>query len=286
MIPPETSTTELPTPELQAPDTRQSAASEYDASQISVLKGLEAVRKRPGMYVQGGTGIDGYHQLLTEIIDNAIDEGTAGFADEVRVTMHADGAATVTDNGRGIPVDMMHSEGRPAIEVIFTELHAGGKFGQGAYKVSGGLHGVGSSVVNALSTYLDVTVNKGGNLHHIRFERGDLSVPLNVLGATPSSVNWATKVTFHPDPEVFNEFENNFNYDRIRGRLRGVVEPLPILRVRAESMAHLGHTDQVTPLKIEPFNGLEWYLISVVRKLRPAHQTHLNQPASPTRSHS
>ncbi|WP_293911078.1 DNA topoisomerase subunit B [Deinococcus sp.] len=220
MIPPETSTTELPTPELQTPDTRQSAASEYDASQISVLKGLEAVRKRPGMYVQGGTGIDGYHQLLTEIIDNAIDEGTAGFADEVRVTMHADGAATVTDNGRGIPVDMMHSEGRPAIEVIFTELHAGGKFGQGAYKVSGGLHGVGSSVVNALSTYLDVTVNKGGKLHHIRFERGDLSVPLNVLGATPSDVRWATKVTFHPDPEVFNEFENNFNYDRIRGRLR------------------------------------------------------------------
>ncbi|MEF2279062.1 DNA topoisomerase subunit B [Deinococcus sp. YIM 134068] len=192
----------------------------YDASSISILKGLEAVRKRPGMYVQGGTGIDGYHQLLTEIIDNAIDEGLGGFADEVHVIMHADGSATVTDNGRGIPVDVMKSEGRSAIEVIFTELHAGGKFGGGAYKVSGGLHGVGSSVVNALSTYLDVTVNKGGSLHHIRFERGAVSVPLEVLGKTPKDVQWATKVTFHPDPGVFHEFENRFDYDRIRRRLR------------------------------------------------------------------
>ncbi|TSA86122.1 type IIA DNA topoisomerase subunit B [Deinococcus detaillensis] len=193
---------------------------EYDASQISVLKGLEAVRKRPGMYVQGGTGVDGYHQLMTEIIDNAIDEGLAGFADEVHIIMHAGGAATVTDNGRGIPVDIMKSEGRSAIEVIFTELHAGGKFGQGAYKVSGGLHGVGSSVVNALSTYLDVTVNKHGQLHHIRFEKGDVVTPLEVLGDTPADVRWATKVSFLPDAEVFNEFDNSFNYDRIRGRLR------------------------------------------------------------------
>lgn len=193
---------------------------EYDASQISILKGLEAVRKRPGMYVQGGTGIDGYHQLMTEIIDNAIDEGLGGFADEVTVTMHEDGSATITDNGRGIPVDMMQSEGRPAIEVIFTELHAGGKFGGGAYKVSGGLHGVGSSVVNALSTYLDVTVNKGGKLYHIRFERGVVTTPLEVLGDTPKDVTWATKVSFHPDPAVFSEFDNEFNYERIRGRLR------------------------------------------------------------------
>ncbi|CAM3677888.1 DNA topoisomerase subunit B [Deinococcus frigens] len=194
--------------------------AQYTAADISVLKGLEAVRKRPGMYVQGGTGIDGYHQLLTEIIDNAIDEGTAGFADEIHVIMHADGSATVTDNGRGIPVDMMESEGRPAIEVIFTELHAGGKFGQGAYKVSGGLHGVGSSVVNALSTYLDVTVNKGGKLHHIRFEQGVVTTPLEVLGDTPGDVSWATKVSFHPDAGVFKEFDNAFSYDRIRGRLR------------------------------------------------------------------
>jgi len=193
---------------------------EYNASSITVLKGLEAVRKRPGMYVQGGTGIDGYHQLLTEIIDNAIDEGLAGFANEVTVTMHTDGSATVTDNGRGIPVDVMKSEGRSAIEVIFTELHAGGKFGQGAYKVSGGLHGVGSSVVNALSEFLDVTVNKNGQLHNIRFERGPVTTPLRVLSATPKDVAWSTKVTFLPDRSVFHEFENKFDYDRIRRRLR------------------------------------------------------------------
>ena len=220
MTPPDSNTADLAANELETEELTPELFQEYDASQISVLKGLEAVRKRPGMYVQGGTGIDGYHQLMTEIIDNAIDEGLAGFADEVQIIMHEDGSATVTDNGRGIPVDIMQSEGRSAIEVIFTELHAGGKFGQGAYKVSGGLHGVGSSVVNALSTYLDVTVNKHGQLYHIRFERGDVTVPLEVTGDTPADVHWATKVSFLPDAEVFKEFDNSFNYDRIRGRLR------------------------------------------------------------------
>ncbi|SEJ15053.1 DNA gyrase subunit B [Deinococcus reticulitermitis] len=196
------------------------SADDYNADQISVLEGMDAVRKRPGMYVQGGTGIDGYHQLLTEIIDNAIDEGLAGFASEVHIIMHEDGSATVTDDGRGIPVDIMKSKGRPAIEVIFSELHAGGKFGQGAYKVSGGLHGVGSTVVNALSTFLDVTVNKHGQLHHVRFEQGVLVQPLQVLGQTPEDVKWATQVTFHPDPTIFKEFENHFDYARIRNRLR------------------------------------------------------------------
>ncbi|GGI72949.1 DNA topoisomerase subunit B [Deinococcus wulumuqiensis] len=195
-------------------------ADDYNADQISVLEGMDAVRKRPGMYVQGGTGIDGYHQLLTEIIDNGIDEGLAGFANEIEIVLHADGAATVTDNGRGIPVDIMKSKGRPAIEVIFSELHAGGKFGQGAYKVSGGLHGVGSTVVNALSTYLDVTVNKHGQLHHVRFEKGILVQPLEVLGATPKDVKWSTKVSFQPDPGIFKEFDNQFDYSRIRNRLR------------------------------------------------------------------
>ena len=134
--------------------------------------------------------------------------------------MHEDGSATVTDDGRGIPVDIMKSKGRPAIEVIFSELHAGGKFGQGAYKVSGGLHGVGSTVVNALSTFLDVTVNKHGQLHHVRFEQGVLVQPLQVLGQTPEDVKWATQVTFHPDPTIFKEFENHFDYARIRNRLR------------------------------------------------------------------
>ncbi|GGM44639.1 DNA topoisomerase (ATP-hydrolyzing) [Deinococcus arenae] len=195
-------------------------SAEYTAADISVLEGMDAVRKRPGMYVQGGTGIDGYHQLLTEIIDNGIDEGLANFATEIHVILHADGAATVTDNGRGIPIDIMQSKGRPAIEVIFSELHAGGKFGQGAYKVSGGLHGVGSTVVNALSLYLDVTVNKHGHLHNVRFEKGILVKPLRDEGPTPKDVTWATSVSFHPDPSIFKEFDNQFNYDRIRNRLR------------------------------------------------------------------
>ena len=216
----------------QQPDTEETTLSqeidvnsthgkaEYTAADIQVLEGMDAVRKRPGMYVQGGTGIDGYHQLLTEIIDNGIDEGLAGFATAVTVILHADGSTTVTDNGRGVPVDIMKSKGRPAIEVIYSELHAGGKFGGGAYKVSGGLHGVGSTVVNALSTFLDVTVNKGGKLHHIRFEKGVLVQPLQVLGDTTADVDWATKVSFKPDPTVFKEFDNSFDYTRIRNRLR------------------------------------------------------------------
>lgn len=194
--------------------------TQYDASSIKVLKGLEGVRMRPAMYIQGGTGIDGYHQLLTEIIDNAIDEGLAGYASEVTITLKADHSVVVTDNGRGIPVDMMKGEGRPAIEVIFSELHAGGKFDSAAYKVSGGLHGVGSSVVNALSTFLDVTVNKDGLLHNIRFESGALVRPLNTVGPAEEQHTWSTLVHFLPDPTIFASFENHFDYDRIRRRLR------------------------------------------------------------------
>ncbi|HZX00304.1 MAG TPA: ATP-binding protein, partial [Trueperaceae bacterium] len=149
--------------------------SAYTAHDIKVLRGLEGVRKRPAMYVQGGTGIDGYHQLLTEIIDNSIDEALAGEADTVEVYLNEDGSASVFDNGRGIPVDMMEAEGKPAIEVIFTELHAGGKFDNGAYKVSGGLHGVGSSVVNALSTRFQAEVFRDGKHFRIAFENGFVS---------------------------------------------------------------------------------------------------------------
>src|SRR5690625_2068937 len=137
------------------------------------------------MYVQGGTGTDGYHQLLTEIIDNAIDECLAGYADTVEVVLNKDGWAAVTDNGRGIPVEMMSKEVRPAIEVIFTELHAGGKFDSNAYKVSGGLHGVGSSVVNALSTFLEAQVWKDGKEHKVRFERGEIIEAVHVVGDAP-----------------------------------------------------------------------------------------------------
>lgn len=190
----------------------------YTAESIKVLKGLEGVRKRPAMYVQGGTGIDGYHQLLTEIIDNAVDEALAGYADTVEVTLNADGSATVSDNGRGIPVGMMQKEGRPAIEVIFTELHAGGKFDQGAYKVSGGLHGVGSSVVNALSTFLEAEVRTEGEIHRIRFDEGKVTEPVHKIGEYKRGDS-GSKVSFSPDPQIFKEVRG-FDYQRIRRRLR------------------------------------------------------------------
>jgi DNA gyrase subunit B len=190
----------------------------YDADSIKVLKGLEGVRKRPAMYVQGGTGVDGYHQLLTEIIDNAVDEALAGYADTIRVTLNPDGSATVSDNGRGFPVGVMQKEHRPAIEVIFTELHAGGKFDNTAYKVSGGLHGVGASVVNALSTWLMAEVKTGGKLHRIRFERGEVADPVHEIGKVKTK-DTGSKVTFLPDKEVFKEVRA-FDYGRIRRRLR------------------------------------------------------------------
>ncbi|MFA5550613.1 MAG: DNA topoisomerase subunit B [Trueperaceae bacterium] len=191
---------------------------DYTAENIKVLRGLEGVRKRPAMYVQGGTGIDGFHQLLTEIIDNAIDECLAGFADTVEVTLNADGSASVADNGRGIPVDTMEREGRPAIEVIFTELHAGGKFDSGAYKVSGGLHGVGSSVVNALSTKFIAEVWRDAKHYRITFENGEVIEPLTVVGSVPKKQS-GSKVTFYPDLAVFKDIEG-YDYSRVRRRLR------------------------------------------------------------------
>ncbi len=192
--------------------------SDYTAESIKVLKGLEGVRKRPAMYVQGGTGTDGYHQLLTEIIDNAIDEALAGYAETVEVALLPDGGARVRDDGRGIPVETMQKEGRPAIEVIFTELHAGGKFDSDAYKVSGGLHGVGSSVVNALSDYLEAEVVKSGKVWRIRFDKGDVTFPVQVVGKAPKGEHGST-VTFKPDHAIFKETEG-FDYGRIRRRLR------------------------------------------------------------------
>lgn len=192
--------------------------SDYTAENIQVLEGLEAVRKRPAMYVQGGTGIDGYHQLLTEIIDNAIDECLAGYADTVAIILNKDGSATVTDNGRGIPVDLMKKEGKPAIEIIFTILHAGGKFDSNAYKVSGGLHGVGSSVVNALSSWLDVEVKRDGKVYNILFEQGAVSKPLRQVGSYQGTET-GTKVTFMPDHSIFKEIRG-FDTNRMRRRLK------------------------------------------------------------------
>src|SRR5690625_3121355 len=197
---------------------QEAVLSEYTAENIKVLRGLEGVRRRPAMYVQGGTGVDGYHQLLTELIDNAIDESLAGYADTVEVHLNADGSATVKDNGRGIPIGVMEKEGRPAVEVIFTELHAGGKFDSSAYKVSGGLHGGGSAVVNALSTYLEAEIVQDGRVHRIRFDRGDVSEPIADIGPAAKGRR-GSAVTFQPDPLIFRDLEG-FDHQRIKQRLR------------------------------------------------------------------
>jgi len=191
----------------------------YDASQIKVLKGLEGVRHRPAMYI-GGTQSDGYHHLFKEILDNAVDEALAGFATEIVTTLHPDGSITVEDNGRGIPVDVMEGEGKPAVEVIYTVLHAGGKFEEGAYKVSGGLHGVGASVVNALAEYTIVEVFRDGKHYKIEFSRGDVTKPLEVVDNAPKGKR-GTRVTFMPDPTIFDP-GLTFEASKLRNRLREV----------------------------------------------------------------
>lgn len=188
---------------------------EYDASQIQVLEGLEAVRKRPGMYI-GSTGPQGLHHLVWEIVDNSIDEALAGYCTEINVIIEKDNSITVIDDGRGIPVDLQAKTGRPAVETVFTVLHAGGKFGGGGYKVSGGLHGVGSSVVNALSEKLSVKVLKNGKIHYQEFARGKVAADLKVIGETEKQ---GTIVNFKPDPEIFTEtviFEHEKLLTRIR----------------------------------------------------------------------
>src|SRR3954464_14329285 len=174
---------------------------EYGADQIQFLEGLEAVRKRPGMYI-GSTSSRGLHHLVWEIVDNSIDEALAGYCDQIDVIIEEDNSITVKDNGRGIPVGIQEKMGRPAVEVIMTVLHAGGKFGGGGYKVSGGLHGVGASVVNALSTELEVYVHREGKIHSIKFERGAVVQELKVVGDSEVT---GTITHFSPDPEIFTE---------------------------------------------------------------------------------
>ena len=195
-------------------DIIEQVKQEYDASQIQVLEGLEAVRKRPGMYI-GSTSSSGLHHLVYEIVDNSIDEALAGFCTAIEVTIEPGDVICVRDNGRGIPVDIQEQTGKSALEVVFTVLHAGGKFGGGGYKVSGGLHGVGASVVNALSEWLEVRVHKDGKIYQMRFSRGDITQELTVVGTTDRS---GTTVRFKPDPEMFDD--TVYDYEILHTRMR------------------------------------------------------------------
>ena len=190
------------------------ANNDYNASEIQVLEGLEAVRKRPGMYI-GSTSTSGLHHLVYEIVDNSIDEALAGYCTDITVQINPDNTITVIDNGRGIPVDLQAQTGRPALEVVFTVLHAGGKFGGGGYKVSGGLHGVGASVVNALSEWLTVQVHKDGKIHEMKFSRGHITQEMTIVGTTDHT---GTTVTFKPDPEMFED--TVYSYDILHTRMR------------------------------------------------------------------
>ena len=191
-------------------------SAEYGADQIQILEGLEAVRKRPGMYI-GSTSIRGLHHLVYEIVDNSVDEALAGFCNTIEVTINEDNSITVIDNGRGIPTGINQKAGKPAVEVVFTILHAGGKFGGGGYKVSGGLHGVGASVVNALSNWLEVQIFQDGKIHKQRYERGHVMYPLKVVGECPIEQT-GTRVDFMPDDTIFEE--TIFDFDTLKNRLR------------------------------------------------------------------
>ena len=191
-------------------------SAEYGADQIQILEGLEAVRKRPGMYI-GSTSVRGLHHLVYEIVDNSVDEALAGYCDTIKVYIHPDNSITVIDNGRGIPVGINHKAGLPAVEVVFTVLHAGGKFGGGGYKVSGGLHGVGASVVNALSEWLEVEIYNEGKIYKQRYERGKVIYKLKVIGECEAEKT-GTKVTFLPDKEIFEE--TVFDFDTLKQRFR------------------------------------------------------------------
>ncbi len=196
------------------PENTEKVIQEYNADQIQVLEGLEAVRMRPGMYI-GSTSASGLHHLVYEIVDNAIDEALAGYCTHIEVSIEPGNIIRVSDNGRGIPVDTQEQTGKSALEVVYTVLHAGGKFGGGGYKVSGGLHGVGASVVNALSEWLEVQVSRDGKVYQMRFSRGDITQPITVVG---KAENTGTVVRFKPDSTMFDEL--TYNYETLHTRMQ------------------------------------------------------------------
>lgn len=223
----------------QQKETKMELASEYDASQIQVLKGLDAVRKRPGMYI-GSTSAQGLHHLVWEIVDNGIDEALAGFCDEINVVVNPDNSITVKDNGRGIPVDTQKETGKSALETVFTVLHAGGKFGGGGYKVSGGLHGVGASVVNALSTELDVKVARQGKRYYMDFDHGHVKSAIKVIEEGLPETEHGTTVHFKPDPEIFRE-TTTYNIKTLTDRLRELAFLNKGLKITIEDLREIDH---------------------------------------------
>ena len=223
----------------QQKETKMELASEYDASQIQVLKGLDAVRKRPGMYI-GSTSAQGLHHLVWEIVDNGIDEALAGFCDEINVVVNPDNSITVKDNGRGIPVDTQKETGKSALETVFTVLHAGGKFGGGGYKVSGGLHGVGASVVNALSTELDVKVARQGKRYYMDFDHGHVKSAMKVIEEGLPETEHGTTVHFKPDPEIFRE-TTTYNIKTLTDRLRDLAFLNKGLKITIEDLRQADH---------------------------------------------
>ena len=215
--------------DLQKLTELQAAAADYNASKIQKLEGLEGVRKRPDMYI-GDTNERGLHHCVFEIVDNCIDEALAGFAKEVKVTIHLDGSCSIEDDGRGIPVDIHPTYNIPALELVLTNLHAGGKFGKGAYQVSGGLHGVGAKCVNAVSEWFEAEVRRNGKVYQMRFAQGKTTQKIAVIGDTKKT---GTKITFKPDPEIFKT-TREFQYEIIAKRLRELAFLNPGVRVEMD----------------------------------------------------
>ena len=237
--------------------------SEYGGSQIQVLEGLEAVRKRPGMYI-GSTSETGLHHLVYEIVDNSIDEALAGYCDHIEVTINPGDTITVRDNGRGIPVDIQPQTGRPALEVVFTVLHAGGKFGGGGYKVSGGLHGVGASVVNALSEWLIAEVHKEGKIYQMKFSRGGITEEMRVIGSCDDT---GTTVTFKPDPEMFDTLI--YNYDTLHKRMQEQAFLNAGLRITIED-----HRTEDSPRDTMRYEGgIREFVTYINKNKNPLHET-------------